>query len=55
MLSKNTEPPYMGICSSISVLWRRQARRRRRRMRTRGRKRRKAVVRLIIMYTAAEI
>lgn len=55
MLSKNTEPPCMGICPSISVLWRRQERRRRMRMRTRGGKRRKTVVRLIIRYTAAEI
>lgn len=42
----------MGISPSISVVWRRQQRRR---IRTRGRKRRKRVVRLIIMYTAAEM
>lgn len=41
-----------GICPSISVLWRRQERRR---IRLRGKKARKRVVRLIIMYSAAEM
>lgn len=51
-LAEKTEPPCMGICPSISVLQRRQEMRR---IRTRRRKRRKRVVRIIIMYTAAEM